>query len=95
MFRTLLLILYYGLASRLPSGSVPVVGRLANDIRRWACKPILKKMGRNVTIEAHAYIGSGKGISLGDYSGLGENCHIRSPTTIGSYVLMGPDVMII
>lgn len=42
-----------------------------------------------------AYFGTGKGIEIGDYSGIGENCVIPNNTIIGKYVMMAPDVHIV
>lgn len=55
----------------------------------------LDKHGKHINIERNANFGFGKGISLGDYSGLGVNCYVRGPLEIGAYVNMGPDVRII
>jgi maltose O-acetyltransferase len=51
--------------------------------------------GKNVNIERKAHFGSGKRISIGDNSGIGINCHINGSVSIGSCVMMGPDVRII
>lgn len=51
--------------------------------------------GKNINVEKNADFGKGDGISIGDHSGLGVNCHVRGPLEIGSYVNMGPDVRII
>ena len=50
--------------------------------------------GSNINIEKDADFGSGQGISMGDNSGLGINCRVRGPLTIGNDVMMGPDVVI-
>lgn len=39
-------------------------------------------------------IGSGKNISIGSYSSIGQNCTV-SHAKIGDYVMMGPEVMFI
>jgi maltose O-acetyltransferase len=41
-----------------------------------------------VNIESYAYFGDGKRIEIGDYSGLGKNCHITF-AKIGCDVMMG------
>lgn len=51
--------------------------------------------GRNLNIEKGADFGSGEGIIIGDDSGLGINCKVRGPLTIGNCVMMGPDVIIL
>lgn len=45
-------------------------------------------------IEKGAYFGDWRGLSVGKDSGLGVNCQIQRPCSIGDYVLMGPDVVI-
>lgn len=50
--------------------------------------------GLNINIERGADFGSGKGISIGNNSGLGINCKVRGPLVIGNDVMMGPDVVI-
>ena len=42
-----------------------------------------------------AYFGTGNGIEIGDYSGIGANCVIPKNTQIGKYVMMAPDVHIV
>ena len=51
--------------------------------------------GRRVNIEKDADFGTGRGIRLGDCSGLGINCRVRGPLDIGNHVMMGPDVVIL
>jgi maltose O-acetyltransferase len=47
-----------------------------------------------VNVERRAHFNSGKGIEIGDHSGLGINCIINGPVKLGKYVMMGPDVII-
>ncbi|AUG58715.1 MAG TPA: acetyltransferase [Ruminiclostridium sp.] len=87
------LILYYFIARHLPGSDMPYsLG--AKRIRRFLCKRIFKKAGKNINIEHGAFFASGRDIEIGDNSGLGLNCRITGPLKIGSYVMMGPDVMI-
>ena len=72
--------------------------KLSKIIRLWRSiigGGILDKHGKGINIEKNANFGLGKGIRLGDYSGLGVNCYVRGPLDIGAYVNMGPDVRII
>lgn len=57
--------------------------------------PLLDHAGRDVNIEARAYFGRGMGVRLGDRSGIGVNCRLHGPVSIGSDVMMGPDVVVI
>lgn len=47
-----------------------------------------------MNIERKANFGSGRGIVIGDNSGLGVNCCIPSNTIIGSNVMMAPNCFI-
>lgn len=89
----LCLILYYFIARHLPGSDMPYsLG--SKRIRRFLCRRIFKRAGRNINIEHGAFFASGRDIEVGDNSGLGLNCRIAGPLKIGSYVMMGPDVMI-
>ena len=87
------LMLYYAIARWLPkSGNFLNIGGAA---RRWCCKYIFKKCGRNINVERGAFFGKGILIELGDYSGIGINANIPGDTIIGDYVMMGPNVTIL
>lgn len=91
--RGICLIVYYCFAQYLPE-----TGRFFNiggKIRYLLCKRIFKECGRDVNIERKAWFGSGAGIVIGDYSGIGINAHIPSDTKIGKYVMMGPNCFIL
>lgn len=94
LIKAVCLFVYYGIGRRLPSTAVPVVGKWAKCFRVALCRPLFCSMGSNVNIESGAIFGSGRGISIGDNSGIGLNCMIRNPVVIGKCVLMGPEVMI-
>ncbi len=55
----------------------------------------LDEHGKNINVERKADFGTGKGITIGDNSGLGVRCYVRGPLSIGENVMMGPDVKII
>lgn len=59
------------------------------------CSYIFDSYGKNINIEKGAYFGSGKGIEIGDNSGIGINCKVDAPCKIGSDVMMGPEVIIL
>lgn len=87
-------ILYYFIARHLPSSTVPYsLG--AKHVRRLCAKLMFDKCGRNVNIEHGAFLASGKGIEIGDNSGIGTNCRITGPLSIGNDVMMAPGVNII
>lgn len=68
----------------------------ANFVRVFFAKLILKKTGKNVTIERGAYFTPG--VSLGNFSGIGVDCELyavrNGQIIIGDYVMMGPECVI-
>lgn len=64
-------------------------------VRKIIVKRLLDTCGQNVNIESMASFGNGKGISIGDNSGIGVNCGVSGPLKIGDNVMMGPDVIIL
>ena len=75
------LIIYYAFAKHLPVSSIRGF-RWCSKFRRVVCKPLFTYCGEDVNIEKGANFGMG-GISIGHRSGLGVNCFIRGPLTIG------------
>lgn len=53
---------------------------------------IVTHCGENVNIEHGAHFTPG--LSIGDRSGVGINCELNGPITIGQDVMMGPEVVI-
>lgn len=86
--------LYYGFARHLPGSSRAYAfgaGALRRGLGRW----LLDDVGRAVNIEHGADFGSGKGIRIGDRSGLGVDCRVGGPLDIGCHVMMAPGVIIL
>ena len=84
----LCLSLYYAFAIYLPrSGRLFNVGGWS---RRFLCRRIFRRCGKQVNIERGARFGRGTGIEIGDYSGIGIDAVIPGDTVIGSYVMMAP-----
>lgn len=94
MTRKLYLALYYGLASWLPSTSMPG-GIFSNSLRTALASRIFKKCGRHVWIKRGAYFGSGKDVVIGDNSQIGESARIAADTVIGKNVMMGLEVLVL
>ena len=88
------LVVYYVIGRYLPTSSSHF-GRWSRPIRAWLCQGLFDACGKGVNVEHMANFGSGKGIILGDNSGLGVHCLGRGPLEIGSDVMMGPDVVIL
>lgn len=57
---------------------------------------MFEKCGKNVNIENNAYIGNGRRISIGEYSGIGSRFFVQNTNLkIGNYVMMGEEVLIL
>ena len=87
-------VLYYFIARHLPCSGLPYsLG--AKHIRRLCAKCMLDKCGKNVNIEHGAFLASGNGIEIGNNSGIGLNCRVAGPLSIGDDVMMAPNVTIV
>lgn len=69
--------------------------RLFKKIRSSVGKGLFDYCGSNINIEKGANFGTGKGIRIGNNSGIGLNAYIRGPLEIGNDVMMGPGVLIL
>lgn len=65
--------------------------RFAKKMRYFFAKHICR-VGKNVNIEKNAYFTPQ--LTIGDNSGVGVDCEVYGPVTIGKNVLMGPEVVI-
>ena len=93
--RTFWLILYYGLASKLPKSNRPVFGQFGGWLRSKCAKHLFAECNGIVNLEQGAYIGNGHNFRvLGDGCGIGKDfvCHNRVVTIHGG-LLMGEDVL--
>lgn len=90
-----ILVCYLLIFKHLPAtdGYYPF-SKIIRKIRSSVGKCLFDHCGTNINIEQGANFGNGRGISIGNNSGLGINCKVRGPLTIGNDVMMGPDVMI-
>lgn len=93
--KSLCLLLYYLVGSRLPRSAAPWVGRWCKRFRSALCSYLFAECGKNVNVERGANFGSGRHIRIGDNSGLGINCSIGGPLVVGRDVMMGPNVILI
>ena len=82
---------YYTIATHMPASTSVNIGQKA--IRAFCGKLMLKSCGKKVNIEKGAQFSPRT--SLGDYSGIGINARINGTCTIGDYVMMGTDVVVI
>ena len=87
-------ILYYFFARHLPSSSMPYA-LCSKQIRSFCARLLFDKCGKNINIEHGAFLASGKEIEIGSRSGIGINCRIAGPLSIGDDVMMAPNVTIV
>ena len=87
------LILYYLLAKNLPMQPFPGYS-FYYKMRFFLVKRIIKKCGQKVVVKNNCYFGDGSKLIVGDFSQLGQNGRFGGPITIGSNVMMGPDIVI-
>lgn len=80
---------YHGVAARLPRSFAPG-GGLGRRLRGLTAARLVDRAGADINVEAGAYFGSGKGLVIGDRSGIGIEADIHGPVTIGNDVMMGP-----
>lgn len=73
---------------------LPISQRLsfAKKWRTFFAKRIIKQCGENVNIERGAVFTPE--LSIGNNSGVGINCEVYGPVTIGNDVMMGPEVVV-
>lgn len=90
----LTLVLYYGVVIHLPATNGRYI-KWPRKIRQSLAKVLFDHAGSPITIEKGANFGTGRGISIGDHSGIGMNAYVRGPLKIGDNVLMGPDCVIL
>lgn len=93
--RTLKFAVYYGLADKLPYSVTAGFGPTAKRLRRWAARDLFDQAGQDINIEKGAWFGSGRGITVGDRSGLGLDCLVMGTLTLGKDVMVGPRCMFI
>jgi maltose O-acetyltransferase len=83
------LVLYYGLALRLPGrGPLSEPARL---IRQKLCHLFLEECGEWVNIGPDVHLGDGSNIRIGERSGLGRGCRVYGGLTVGDEVMVGPE----
>lgn len=86
-------VLYIVFAKWLPYSNFHYVGKIAKYLRYILAKGIVESCGRGVNIERGAsFTGT---LTIGNYSGIGIKAVVGSNVSIGDWVRMGRDVMII
>jgi maltose O-acetyltransferase len=82
--------LYLLVARHLARSYVPLIGAFARACRVGLLRGVFLQCGRGVNIEAGALVNSPDELSIGDRSGIGFECILDGPITIGANVMMGP-----
>jgi maltose O-acetyltransferase len=85
--------MYYAFARYLPPSNV-ITGGLWRRLRAWLVRAFILEGGSNLDISRMVYLGFGRGIRIGDNSGLGAGAELHGPLTIGSNVMISPAVLI-
>ena len=80
-------------AQHLPMQPIPGF-KFFYKLRYILCKKVLLECGKDIVIKNKCYFGNGDNLKVGDFSQLGQNARIAGPVTLGKYVMMGPDVVI-
>lgn len=86
---------FYGIADKLPYSPTAGLGKPAQRVRRAVTTGMFDHAGESINIERGAWFGSGKGISIGDRSGIGLDCLVLGTVTIGNDVMMGPRCLVV
>lgn len=90
------LLIYKVLFAHLPAtDNGRFYSKLIRRCRSSVASHLFDSCGKNLNIEKGADFGSGEGIVIGDDSGIGVNCKVRGPLSIGNCVMMGPEVIIL
>ena len=85
----ILFVLYKLTAQWLP---ISQRSSLAKKMRGFFGKRIAAQFGKNVNVERNAVFTPE--LKIGNNSGVGINCEVYGPVTIGDNVMMGPEVVI-
>ena len=92
--RTLYLVLYYGVATRLPASDVPF-GSFFQRFRFFLASRLLNTCGRSVRVNPGAYFGSGQRVRVGNNTNLSEGMYVIGDLSLGDDVMLGPQVVFI
>jgi maltose O-acetyltransferase len=88
--RSSALVLYYGLAIKLPARGP--LSESSRAIRQKLCHVFLDECGEWVNIGPDVHLGDGSNIRIGDRSGFGRGCRVYGGLTVGEQVMVGPEV---
>lgn len=94
IIKNICLILYYAIATHLPTQPVPG-WQIGYAFRRLLIKHIAESCGDGVIVKTNCYFGRANKLRVGHRSQLGMNARIHPEVTIGDDLVMGPDVVIL
>lgn len=86
-------IAYHAFAKHLPDSTKPG-GALWRALRATFARRMLGPSGDAINIEHGASFGRRRAVKVGSRSGIGIDCRLYGPVTIGAGVMMGPEVII-
>lgn len=92
MIKKLCYILYSYVAMYLPDSDSKTFGKMSSRVRTFLFKKITGNTSVGVNIQKGAKFSTN--VKIGNNSSIGINALVSSDTTIGDYVIMGPDVAI-
>jgi maltose O-acetyltransferase len=85
--------LYYLIARRLPVSNIPA-GGVFRSLRVFCVRRMVDHAGDQLHVQRGVYLGTGRGIRIGNSSSLGIDCELHGPLSIGSNVMMGSGIII-
>lgn len=84
---------YYFFAKHLPETNSPG-GALFGWLRFQLMRHMVAECGKPIDVNQGAHFGMGRELRMGNHCGLGKNCVILGPVTMGNYVGMSFNVFI-
>lgn len=95
MSRKIWVIIYYVFGQYFPSRYSQT--SLGCRLRRFLCGRIFKHAGKMIDIRHRVRFGDGSRLSIGDYSGIGDDSIIvnNADVTIGNHVMMASQLLIL
>jgi maltose O-acetyltransferase len=93
-FRSICLVLYYGLATHMPATDAPF-GVISQRFRNFLASRLIASFGRSVRVNPKANFGSGRRISVGDNCNLSSGMKVIGDLVLGDDVMLGPEVVFI
>tara|TARA_R110001583_G_scaffold62493_2_gene183721 strand:- start:7302 stop:7841 length:540 start_codon:yes stop_codon:yes gene_type:complete len=90
--KNIVIVVYYVFLQFLPMKPFPFYS-VGYYLRRIAARALFKHTGKEIVVKSRCYFGDGSRLSVGDFSQLSQGGRFNGTISIGEYVLMGPDVI--